>query len=205
MTPHYPNYGSTIIVKFWRNRGQSVYQVLEQQPSQKMQSYPPKFRQVSSKQKTGIKGKPPTSIIIFVILVAVIFMIAIFIRVIFFPEDFIDKGPTPRISMNWNEDHEQEGNYTGYVVSISGVAYINIDDVTVTVSHGSYTGSRDLDDLAMGYILTVGAFTLFFNDLRPTGRLGAEDMFVIIRGNPGDTIRLVYKPTDGQMCSSTLH
>jgi len=203
MTPYYLNYESTIIGKFWRNRDQSDYQVLAQQSSQKMQSYPPKFQQVSSKQNTGKKGKPPTSMIIFVILVAIIFMIAIFIRVVFFPEDFIEKGPTPRISMNWNED--DFGNYTGYVVSISGVSSINTDDVRVTVTHLGSSGSRDLDDLAMGIRLRVGTLSLYFNDQRPTGRLGAEDMFIITGGSHGDTIRLVYKPTDGQMCSSTLY
>lgn len=205
MTPHYINNRKLINRKSGQSRGENVHRILEKQSSQRMYSQTTRSRPVSSQQNISKKGKPSMSIIIGVIVVAVILMIALFIRVIFFPEDYINKGPTPRISMNWNEDHYQPGNYTGYVVSISGVSSINIDDVRVTVSHDGYSGSRDLDELAMGYRLIVRTFTLNFNDWRPTGRLGAEDQFTVTGGDTGDTIRLVYKPTGGQMCSYTFY
>jgi flagellin-like protein len=112
-------------------------------------------------------------------------------------------GTTPTVSMNWNEDQEIAGLYTGNVVSISGVSSINTDDVTVTVTHGGTSGSKDLDVLA-GENLTVGTLQLSFNDQAPLLKLGAEDTFSITNGATGDTIRLVYGPTSGQMVSTTL-
>ncbi|UCG69182.1 MAG: type IV pilin N-terminal domain-containing protein [Thermoplasmata archaeon] len=117
-------------------------------------------------------------------------------------------GTTPTVSMNWNEDPEAAGVYTGNVVSISGVSSINTDDVTVTVTHSGTSGSKDLDKFATEGNLTVlgGGTTLQmdFNDQAPIGKLGAEDTFSIAEGDSGDTIRLVYKPTSGQMVSTTL-
>ena len=110
-------------------------------------------------------------------------------------------GTTPTVSMNWNEDPEEPGNYTGNVVSISGVSSINTDDVTVTVTHAGTSDSKDLDQFGT---LVIGTFTLSFTDLDPDGKLGAEDIFSIIGGSTGDQIRLVYSPTSGQMVSTTL-
>lgn len=110
-------------------------------------------------------------------------------------------GTTPTVSMNWNEDPEEPGNYTGNVVSISGVSSINTDDVTVTVTQGTTSDSKDLDTFGT---LVVGTMTLSFTDLAPDGKLGAEDIFSIVGGQTGDQIRLVYSPTSGQMVSTTL-
>ena len=205
MTPYYLNNRNLIIKKSRQSHGQNVHRISEQQSSEKMQSYPTRFKPVSSQQNVSKKGKPPMSIIIGVIVVAVILMIAVFIRVIFLPEDYVRRGPTPTVSMHWVENPEYRGQYSGYVVSISGVRSINIDDVIVRFSHGGYTGSAGLDHLAGGDIESVGAFTLGFSDLPPIGSLGAEDVFTITGGNPGDIITLLYEPTGGQMCSSTLH
>jgi flagellin-like protein len=113
-------------------------------------------------------------------------------------------GTTPTVSMNWNEDHEHPKNYTGYVVSISGVSSINTDDVTVTATHGGGSNSILLKDLD-GSSMTVGTtMKISYTDQDPLGKLGAEDQFSIEGGDTGDTIRLVYKPTSGQMVSTTL-
>ena len=112
-------------------------------------------------------------------------------------------GTTPTVSMNWNENPEIPGLYTGNVVSISGVSSINTDDVTVTVTHTGTSGSKDLDTFGAGN-LTVGTLQMSFQDQAPLGKLGAEDIFSISGGTGGDTIRLVYQPTSGQMVSSTL-
>jgi PKD repeat protein len=111
---------------------------------------------------------------------------------------------TPTVSMNWNEDPGEPGNYTGYVVSISGVSSINVSDVIVTVSQGAQSGSKDLDTFSPSSKLTVGTLTLSFSDQTPIGKLGAEDTFTIVYGQTGDIIRLVFKPTGGEMCSTTL-
>lgn len=111
---------------------------------------------------------------------------------------------TPVISMNWNEDYEHPGNYTGYVVSVSGVSSINTYDVTIVVTHGGSSGSIDLDVLAGAPTLNVGELTLDFTDHNPIGTLAAEDIFTITGGESGDIIRLVYQPTSGQMCSTIL-
>ncbi len=113
-------------------------------------------------------------------------------------------GTTPTVSMNWNEDPEVPGYYVGNVVSISGVSSINVDDVTVTVTHAGSSGSQDLDDFKTAGNLSVGSFDMDFSDQPTLDKLGAEDIFTISGGNTGDTIRLVYKPTSGQMVSTTL-
>jgi len=114
-------------------------------------------------------------------------------------------GTTPTVSMNWNENPEIPGLYTGNVVSISGVSSINTDDVTVTATHGGTSNSKDLDTFGGGSNLTIGTtFQMSFQDQSPIGKLGAEDIFSISGGDTGDTIRLVYQPTSGQMVSSTL-
>lgn len=110
---------------------------------------------------------------------------------------------TPTISMNWNEDPQEPGNYSGCVVSISGISKLYIDDVTVIVIQDSQSGSKDLNDLVSSP-LTVGTLTLSYTDLTPIGKLGAEDVFTIVYGQTGDIIRLVFKPTGGQMGSTTL-
>jgi PKD repeat protein len=110
---------------------------------------------------------------------------------------------TPTVSMNWNEDPGNPGNYTGYVVSISGASSINISDVIVTLTRGVQSGSKDLNQLISSPLI-VGTLTLSFSDQTPVGKLGAEDIFTIGDGQTGDIIRLVFKPTGGQMVSTTL-
>lgn len=111
---------------------------------------------------------------------------------------------TPTISMNWNEFPGEPGNYSGYVVSISGISSINTDDVTIIVSHDGNSGSKDLDTFSVTSFLEVGNLDLKYSDQDPLGKLGAEDVFLIIGGDTGDVIRLIYKPTSGQMVSTTL-
>ncbi|MEE9151508.1 MAG: PKD domain-containing protein [Thermoplasmata archaeon] len=110
---------------------------------------------------------------------------------------------TPTINMNWNEDPGQPGNYTGNVIALSGISELFTDDVIVIVTQDSQSGSKDLDVLA-GSSLTVGTLTLSFNDQTPNGELGAADIFTIVYGQTGDTIKLVFKPTGGQMSLTTL-
>ncbi len=111
---------------------------------------------------------------------------------------------TPNVSMAWNEDDEVPGNYTGYVVAITGVKSINTDDVTITVTHGGSSGSKALETFSDTSDLIVGTMTLSFSDQDPLGKLGAEDIFTIVGGDTGDTIRFVYAPTSGAMISTTL-
>ncbi len=110
---------------------------------------------------------------------------------------------TPIISMNWYEDPGNPGNYTGNVVALSGISELFTDDVTVIVTQDSQSGSKDLDILA-GSSLTVGTLTLSFNDQTPIGELEAADIFTIVGGHTGDTIKFLFKPTGGQMGSTTL-
>lgn len=110
---------------------------------------------------------------------------------------------TPTISMNWEEDTLNVGNYTGNVVRISGSKALRMEDVSVTVTAGSLSSSRALDVLT-GSPLKVGTLILSLTDLSPSDRLGAEDIFTVTNGNTGDIIRLVYIPTGGQMVSSVL-
>ena len=110
---------------------------------------------------------------------------------------------TPTISMNWEEDTLNVGNYTGNVVRISGSKALRMEDVSVTVTGGSLSSSRALDVLT-GSPLKVGTLILSLTDLSPSDRLGAEDIFTVTNGNTGDIIRLVYIPTGGQMVSSVL-
>lgn len=106
---------------------------------------------------------------------------------------------TPTISMNWQEDDDNPGNYTGYVVSISGATSIRTDDVSITVTHSGASNSETLDVLSDTGTLVVGDLTLDYEDLNPTGKLGAEDQFSIIGGDTGDGVRLVYTP-EHQRC-----
>ena len=146
----------------------------------------------------------PIIIVVVVVVVILAFAAAFFMIQITNMGNLGSTGTTPVVSMNWNEDPEEPGNYMGNVVSISGTSSINTDDVTITVTHGGESSSRDLDILAEGISLQVGDLILDFIDIAPLGRLGAEDIFTITGGVYGDNVRLVYQPTGGMMCSITL-
>jgi flagellin-like protein len=112
---------------------------------------------------------------------------------------------TPTVSMDWAEDDYNPGNYTGNVVSISGVKALRAGDVTVAVTHDGSSNSENLDVLRGASELSIGSgFTLDYVDINSDQMLGAEDNFVITGGDDGDIIRLVYSPTGGQMVTTAL-
>jgi flagellin-like protein len=112
---------------------------------------------------------------------------------------------TPTVSMNWIEDENNVGNYTGNIVRISGTKVLRVEDVTVTVNHDGNTQSTSLDILKGAPKLTIGTdFSLDYIDLNDDQKLGAEDNFVVVGGDDGDIIRLVYIPTGGQMGMAIL-
>ena len=112
---------------------------------------------------------------------------------------------TPTVSMDWMEDKNNVGNYMGNIVSISGTKVLRVEDVTVTVSHDGDTKSHTLDVLKGASNLTIEPdFSLDYIDLNDDQKLGAEDNFLIVGGDDGDIIRLVYIPTGGQMGMAIL-
>ncbi|UCE73307.1 MAG: type IV pilin [Methanomassiliicoccales archaeon] len=113
-------------------------------------------------------------------------------------------GSTPTVSMSWTENPDAPGNYTGNVVSISGATSVKLKDVSCTATHAGSSGEDTLNDLKGTAKITLGTFSLDFNDVNGDDKLGAQDTFTIVGGTSGDTIRLVYSPTGGQMGQSTL-
>ena len=112
---------------------------------------------------------------------------------------------SPTVSMNWVEDQHNLGNYTGNIVRISGTKVLRVEDVTVAVSHDGSSKSLTLDMLKGEPKLTINpGFSLDYIDLNDDQKLGAEDNFVVIGGDNGDIIRLVYIPTGGQMGMAIL-
>jgi hypothetical protein len=202
--PNCPRCGSPVIGMVCQNCGQYLTQV-PVQPQQ--QPYPYQYQPVPPPQYAPPKDD---SILPIIVVVIVVLIIIVAIAGIFFMFLIADQGmitsttTTPAVSMNWVEDPEEQGTYRGNVVSISGVSSINTDDVTVTVTHGGQSGSRDLDMINYGNTLQIGDLTLDFMDQAPVRKLGAEDTFLINGGDAGDTIRLIFKPTGGQMVSTTL-
>ncbi|UCG70915.1 MAG: hypothetical protein JSV09_07940 [Thermoplasmata archaeon] len=202
--PNCPRCGSPVSGTVCQNCGQNVSQV-PVQPQQQMQPYPYQYQPVPPPQYIPPKDNSilPIIIVVVVVLVVILAIAGIFFMFLVADQGMIESTTTtPGVSMNWNEDPEEQGTYRGNVVSISGVSSIHTDDVVVTVTHGGQSGSRDLDEFEPP--LQVGDLTLEFMDLEPTERLGPEDIFTITGGEIGDTIRLVYKPTSGQMVSSTM-
>lgn len=113
-------------------------------------------------------------------------------------------GITPAANMNWKEDFDRQGNYTGSITVIVGRNVVRIDDVSVTIIHDGVSGSEDLDALDKARDLRIGNMIFDYDDTNGDSNLGAEDVFTISGGKRGDTIILMYKETDGQMASSTL-
>lgn len=114
---------------------------------------------------------------------------------------------TPTVSMYWEEDIYNPGNYTGNIVRISGTKVLRVEDVTVTVDHDGSSKSLSLDALkgAGPPMITIDPdFSLDYIDLNSDLKLGAEDNFLIVGGDDGDIIRLVYIPTGSQMGMAIL-
>lgn len=180
------------------------YQQAGQQSGEE-QPYPYYYQTTPPLQYVPPSDKSILPIIVAVVIIIIIAFAAAFFLFIIADEGRLEStGTTPIASMVWNEDYEHQGSYTGYVVAISGVASINTDDVTITVTHGDQSGSQDLDQFVGGPSLQIGDLTLEFHDQSPLGNLGPEDIFAITGGYSGDIIRLVYQPTGGLMCSTTL-
>ena len=152
------------------------------------------------------KEKSILPIIVIVIVILVIFVLAAMFFLFFMVGEMniSSSETTPVVSMLWIEDHEEPGTYYGNIVSISGTSSIDTDDVTITVTHQGSSYSKDLDEIAEGETLQVGDLTLEYSDQIPNGKMGSEDIFTITGGDSGDIIRLVYQPTAGQMCRTTL-
>lgn len=182
-----------------------------QQPQQGTQPYPYQYQQPPPMQYAPPSDKSilPIIAVVLVIVIIIAFAAAFFFLWYLESGKIETSGTTPTLSMYWHEDQEEPGNYTGNVVSISGVTVINTDDVTVTVSHAGSSGSKDLDTFSATSTLRVPAsgtdqLELEFRDLEPLNQLTATDQWIIINGDTGDTIRLIYKLTSGQMYSTTL-
>jgi flagellin-like protein len=110
-------------------------------------------------------------------------------------------GTTPRVSMEWGEQ-AQAGNFTGSILDVSGGDAPSLDDVSVTIIHAGASGTKTLDLIASGS-LVVGSLTMTFSD-NGDGKIGGQDTFFITGGTTGDTVRLVYEPTEGRMYSGVL-
>ena len=113
-------------------------------------------------------------------------------------------GQTPTVSMNWIENQDNAGNYTGNVLRISGGDPPKLSDCTIVYTQGIYTESDTLDIIETGGLPPVGTMTMTFSDNDGNGRLGAADTFSLIGVHPGDIVRLTYKPTAGEMYSTTF-
>ena len=125
-----------------------------------------------------------------------------------FPDD-PDAWETPRVSMDWREDPEVHGKYSGNVIAISGASAIYICDVKVIVEHGGQIASENLEVLAGGGMLIIDdtpihQFCLSFENNDPQDKLTAADQFVVTGACNGDTITLLWCPNNGQMSSTTL-
>ncbi|UCG70916.1 MAG: hypothetical protein JSV09_07945 [Thermoplasmata archaeon] len=203
--PNCPRCDSPVSGMVCPNCGQRFERVVATQIPQQQQPYP--YQQYPPPQYVPPPEKSILPIIIFVLVVIMIilaFVGAFFIFRAIEEGTLTDASTTPVLSMYWNEDPEEPGNYMGNVVSISGSETIRTDDVTVTVTHVGQSDSITLDDLAGEDSMQVGTMTLDYEDLPPVMRLGAEDTFTVTGGDSGDTINLVYIPTGSMMHSSTL-
>ncbi|UCE36355.1 MAG: hypothetical protein JSW00_12595 [Thermoplasmata archaeon] len=111
---------------------------------------------------------------------------------------------TPIMSMQWIEDEEVQGNYTGSIVVLTYSDTVYLDDISVVVEHAENSQSGTLDNLAAGGTIDIGSFTLSYIDLTPVGQLGAEDVFKVAGGESGDSISFIYLPTDSIMYTGYL-
>ncbi len=109
-------------------------------------------------------------------------------------------GSTPNISMNWIEDGDNAGNYTGNVLRISGGDAPKLTDVTVIYTQGTTTTSA----LLSAGTLVCADMTLTFTDNDANSKLGGEDTFSMYGVHDSDIIRLTFKPTAGEMYSATF-
>lgn len=129
-------------------------------------------------------------VIIFIIL-AVILATIFFLFIL--PEE--EDTHTSANPITWKKNPENPGNYIGHFKGNNGT--INLDDVTITATHGGSSDSMDLDVLSGESQMSIAGMTMDFIDLEPFGELGTNDIFIVYGGQTGDVVRLVYKPTTG--------
>jgi hypothetical protein len=108
-----------------------------------------------------------------------------------------------QLSMNWQEDPDAAGNYTGNVLKITGGSDPKLADTTVVVIDGANVNSALLSTLASGGSVTAGTVTVQFTDVDGNTRLGSSDVFTATGVGSGDIIRLTHEDA-GEMSSKTF-
>ncbi len=210
--PNCENCGSWVSGEVCQNCGLWVVQteitqpVQPVHPAQPMQPYPPQYYQPYPGPYGPPGGKSNDMIVIAVITIVIIAIGAgAFFVFLYLPGGGPINGihSTPHVSLNWIEDENNPGNYTGNVLRISDGDPPDLSDVTLVYTQGTSTGSDRLSNLEM-MNLEVGAMSLIFSDNDANNRIGAADTFSLSGVHDGDIIRLTYWPTAGEMYSTSF-
>ena len=108
---------------------------------------------------------------------------------------------TPYAALGFKEHDTIDGQYIGGVISISSKVFI--DDVSLTIVDVD-TGSSDvIQPLANGESAAAGPagseITITFDDAGKTGILDSSDFFFITGASHGDTVILIFIPSDDRI------
>jgi len=118
---------------------------------------------------------------------------------------------SPPIDGNWdNAPHGtlnftggETGNYTGSLVFLD--ERVVLEDVALIITDNTFGSDATLEPIFNGGRARVpGGITCTYTDVNGDGELDIDDTFTIENGEPGDTIRLRFRPTWGNIATATL-
>lgn len=138
-------------------------------------------------------------------IIAVVLILAVILVIIAGSEDPSDggignSGTTPQGSLTFTPDPEMEGAYHG---TFQGS--VDTDDIDISVYDESQGETRVMEQPELYYSMTVGnELTFTYIDMNENGKIDASDTLNLHSAEPGDTITIIYRPTEEDIASYTV-
>ena len=183
----------------WFCNSCGVYPFAQTQPAPQYMPYYPAYPYYPPQRSSSMSYKIIP--IILIVLLIILFIGPLLFFLITAPN--ID-GPvdnTPRGTLSFTE---QGGIYTGALVFIDG--RVDVEEVALVITDESFGSDATLEPLFDGGRARVpGGLSCIYTDVDGDGELDISDTFTLEDGEPGDRIRLRFRPTWGNIATATLN
>lgn len=174
-----------------------LYPFAQSQPAPQFMPYYPPYPYYPPQKSSDLGGK-------IILILLLIFLVVMFVGPLLFflltPPIDGDWDNTPHGTLNFTEE---DGNYTGSLVFLDD--RVVLEDVALVITDDSFGSDATLEPIFHGGRARVpGGITCTYTDVDGDGELDIDDTFTIENGEPGDTIRLRFRPTWGNIATATL-